>query len=164
MRPASSTIRKPYGDEVHRLKGLPVLPVRVISGGLSPSLLPSEKPRTSSRMTPSKGRRVFASFGRSEHGCLDGRPFLLSNDREMARAGSVPRRDRGGARRELLRVLDAPAEVRADIIRQFFHRKGGGEMAELLTYSRRGSGLVKRRWRRCDVSKPGRTAVPGGSA
>jgi hypothetical protein len=47
-----------------------------------------------------------------------------------------------GARRELLRVLDAPAEVRADVIRQFFHRKGGGEMAELLIL------LEEREWTR----------------
>jgi len=47
-----------------------------------------------------------------------------------------------GARRELMRVLDSPAEVRADVIRQFFHRKGGGEMAELLIL------LEEREWAR----------------
>ncbi len=47
-----------------------------------------------------------------------------------------------GARRELLRVLDSPAEVRADVIRQFFNRKGGSEMADLLIL------LEEREWAR----------------
>ena len=37
-----------------------------------------------------------------------------------------------GARRELLRLLGSPAEVRADAIHQFFAREGRGDMAELL--------------------------------
>lgn len=47
-----------------------------------------------------------------------------------------------GARHELLRVLSSPAEVRADVIRQFFDREGGGEMAELLML------LEEREWAR----------------
>ena len=35
-------------------------------------------------------------------------------------------------RKELLRVLDSPADARADLVRQFFHGRGGGEMAVLL--------------------------------
>ncbi len=47
-----------------------------------------------------------------------------------------------GARRELLRILSSPGDVRADVIRQFFHRKGGGDMAELLIL------LEEREWAR----------------
>jgi hypothetical protein len=37
-----------------------------------------------------------------------------------------------GARAELLRVLTSPPRVRADVIRQFYERPGGQDMAELL--------------------------------
>jgi len=37
-----------------------------------------------------------------------------------------------GVRRELLRVLTAPDDVRADVIRQFYQRTGGEELAEVL--------------------------------
>lgn len=37
-----------------------------------------------------------------------------------------------GARRDLLRVLASPSDVRADVIRQFYERGGGG-MVEVLT-------------------------------
>jgi hypothetical protein len=37
-----------------------------------------------------------------------------------------------GARAELLRVLTSPPRVRADVIRQFYERPGGKEMAALL--------------------------------
>ena len=47
-----------------------------------------------------------------------------------------------GARRERLRLLGSPAEVRADAIRQFFAREGGGDIAELLML------LEEREWAR----------------
>jgi hypothetical protein len=37
-----------------------------------------------------------------------------------------------GARYDLLRVLTAPSNVRADVIRQFHERPDGGGMAEVL--------------------------------
>lgn len=37
-----------------------------------------------------------------------------------------------GARRDLLRVLTAPSNARADVIRQFHERPGGRDMAEVL--------------------------------
>lgn len=36
------------------------------------------------------------------------------------------------ARRDLLRVLTSPSHVRADVIRQFFERPSGREMAQVL--------------------------------
>jgi hypothetical protein len=35
-------------------------------------------------------------------------------------------------RRDLLRVLTSPSHIRADVIRQFFDRPGGREMADVL--------------------------------
>jgi hypothetical protein len=37
-----------------------------------------------------------------------------------------------GVRADLLRVLTSPAHVRADVIRQFYERPDGEEVAELL--------------------------------
>lgn len=37
-----------------------------------------------------------------------------------------------GARADLLRVLTSPSNVRAHVIRQFYERPGGRDMAELL--------------------------------
>lgn len=37
-----------------------------------------------------------------------------------------------GGRRDLLRVLKSPSDIRADLVRQFHDRPGGEDMAELL--------------------------------
>ena len=46
--------------------------------------------------------------------------------------------------RDLLRVLTAPSEVRADVIRQFHERPEGVGMAEALIDLRRMSSCVSR--------------------
>lgn len=38
------------------------------------------------------------------------------------------------SRAQLLRVLTSPSDIRADVIRQFHGRAGGGVMAELLIF------------------------------
>lgn len=48
------------------------------------------------------------------------------------RAARRLRRLPAGARRDLLRVLTSPSNVRADVIRQF-HERGDGAMVETLT-------------------------------
>jgi hypothetical protein len=42
------------------------------------------------------------------------------------------RRVPSGARTDLLRVLTSPSNTRADVIRQFYERPAGQEMAEVL--------------------------------
>jgi len=52
-----------------------------------------------------------------------------------------------GARADLLRVLESPSNVRADVIRQFYERGEGG-MVEVLTELEADAVL---RWRVVDI-------------
>jgi hypothetical protein len=52
--------------------------------------------------------------------------------RQDRRARSLLRRLTPGARADLLRVLTSPESVRADVIRQFWERPGGRDMADVL--------------------------------
>jgi hypothetical protein len=66
------------------------------------------------------------------------------------------------ARRDLLRVLTSPSEVRADVIRQLHERPDGQEMADLLIF------LEEWEWAspghdRGTVPRVGRDLVPTGA-